>query len=333
MSVLAPLTSLAPDTPREPIEPLLRSLTLLDPPFRALFLESSGASFRAMSPPAQRALIADVGVPIFRASIVLREGVTLSFPGTAGPPPADGRRSADYARAEGKDGVVWDSPATVDGEAIVQASAALHDERGAFRGVALLEVSMTRLLAHTTAEELDYVQSRLLVGRDGKIVAEDNKAGGRVPIAPEVAAAIAAGKSGSLVAEVNGRRYRYTYHPLTSVDWYYISAAEEERVEDTKEKVVTSEPRKLIAAPAPTPSQKAAVASPPPAATHAAPVAEADAGQEATGDADAGIAPDAGIARKPGPMPKPAGASSGEPVMPALPFEKWKVYEKGKKSP
>ena len=69
------------------------------------------------------------------------------------------------------------------------------------------------------------MQSRSLVGRDGKIVAEDNKAGRQVPLAPEVAAAIAAGKSGSLVAEVNGRRYRYAYHPLSSLDWYYVAAA------------------------------------------------------------------------------------------------------------
>src|SRR5262249_36117237 len=93
VSVLAPLTSLAPGTAREPLEPLLRSLGLLGPAFRVLFLESSDEktahTFRSMSPATQRALIADVGVPAFRASLALREGVTLSFPGMAGPPAGD----------------------------------------------------------------------------------------------------------------------------------------------------------------------------------------------------------------------------------------------------
>ena len=40
-----------------------------------------------------------------------------------------------------------------------------------------------------------------------------------MPLAPEVAAAIAAGKSGSLVATVDGHRYRYAFHPLSSLDW------------------------------------------------------------------------------------------------------------------
>ncbi len=63
VSVLAPLTSVAPGAAREPLESLLRSLTLLGPAFRALLLGSSGVEWHAMPPPAQRALLADVGVP------------------------------------------------------------------------------------------------------------------------------------------------------------------------------------------------------------------------------------------------------------------------------
>ena len=160
VSVLAPLTSVAPDSARAPLEPLLRSLALLGPAFRALLLGSSGADWRVLPPPAQRALIVVVGVPAFRASLGLREGVTLSFPGMAGHPPDNPRESAYFKLAEGKAGVVWGTPTTVDGESILPASAALHDERGAFRGVALLEVSLSRLLARPTIAELDYVQSR-----------------------------------------------------------------------------------------------------------------------------------------------------------------------------
>jgi serine/threonine-protein kinase len=340
VSVLAPLTSVAPGVAREPLAPLLRSLGLLGPAFRALLLASSGADWRAMPLPAQRALLADVGVSAFRASLGLREGATLSFPGMASGPPVDPREAAYFKLAAGKAGVVWGTPTTVNGESILPASAALHDERGAFRGVALLEVSVSRLLARPTATDLDYVQSRSLVGRDGKLMAEDNKGGAAVPLAPEVAAAIAEGKSGSLVAVVNGRRYRYTYHPLSSLDWYYVAAGEVERMEESKEKIVTSDPRKVGRAPAPPPPPKSVAASPAPApsAAPAAPPAEADAGQEAPGDggaADAPTAPDAGLATRrsgvPGPLPRAATAPSGEAAPPPNPFDKWKVYERKKK--
>jgi serine/threonine-protein kinase len=331
VSVLAPAISLAPGVAREPLQPLLRSLAQLGPAFRAVLLESSGADFRTLPPPAQRALIADVGVSALRVSLGLREGVTLSFPGMAGRAPADPREAASYKAAESKAGVVWGTPVTVDGESILPASAALHDEQGAFRGVVHLEVSLSRLLARPTQTDLDYVQSRSLVGRDGKIVADDSKAGGQVPLAPEVVAAIAAGKSGTLVATVNGRRYRYAYHPLSSVDWYYVASGEEGRLIESTEKIVTSDPRKALAAPSPSPSPRPVAVSPPPSVVVAVPVAAADAGHEAppdAGAADVAALPDAG--RKLGPLPK-GSASGGEPLAPPNPFEKWKVYERKKK--
>lgn len=331
VSVLAPVTSMAPDASRAraPIEPLLRSLALLGPAFRALLLGSSGADWRGLLPPAQRALIADVGVPALRASLGLREGVTLSFPGMAGRPPADPREAAYFKLAEGRAGVVWGTPTTVDGESILPASAALHDERGAFRGVALLEVSLSRLLARPAiAADRDEVQSRSLVGRDGKIMAEDNRGGGRVPLAPEVAEAIAAGQSGSLVAKVNGRPYRYTYHPLSSLDWYYVAAGEEERVEKSKEKLVTSDPRKASPAPAPAPSPRPVAASPLPVPTAASAASAASAAPLA----EAELPPDAGLSpRRSGPLSRASTAPSGEPPAPPNPFDKWKVYERKKK--
>ncbi len=332
VSVLAPVTSLGPGVAREPQAPLLRSLASLGPAFRALLLGSSGTEWRGLSAPAQRALIADVGVPAFRASIGLREGISLSFPGMAGPPPGDPRESAAYKLAEGKAGVVWGTPRAADGETLLPASAALHDELGAFRGVALLEVSLSRLLSKPTDAELDYVQSRSLVGRDGQVVAEDSKAGGQVPLAPEVAAAIAAGKSGSLVANVNGRPYRYAYHPLSSVDWYYVAVGEERRMLDSKEKIVTSDPRKVIAAPARPPPPKSAVASPP-VTGPAAPLRRGGRRGPATPEGRRTARPaglDAGR-KLGGPLSKPSTAPSADAPLPPNPFDKWKVYERKKK--
>ena len=328
VSLLAPVTSIFPSddrAARDQLQGLLRPLGLLGPAFRAAMLGSSGVDWHGLSPSEQRTLIADVGVPAFRASIVLGEGATLSFPGMAARPPADPRLGAPFKLAEGKRGVVWGTATMVDGEPIMPAAAALHDESGVFRGVAILEVSLTRLLARPPSAELDYVQSRSLVSRDGKVMAEGDTAAGRVPLAPEVAAAIAAGRSGTLVAEVGGRRYQYAFHPLASMDWYYVAASEVGQMMASKTKLDTSDPRKA-AAPSTPPPRRAA--PPPPAAPAASATAPADVGA----DVDAGEAPDAGApGRKLGPLPKAPTDPSADPPIPPNPFDKWKVYERKKK--
>lgn len=321
VSVVAASTTLAPGVASEPIEGLTRSLALLGPAFRAVLLGSSGAAWRALPLAEQRALIADAGVPAYRASITLREGVTLAFPGGVGRP----RAAPDFKLAEGKSGIVWGTRTAVEEEPILPATAPLYDERGAFRGVALLEVSLTRLLSQP--QELGYVQSRSLIARDGTVMAEDNKDGGGVPLAPEVLAAIAAGKSGTLVAEVNGRRYRYGFHPLAMLDAYYVAAGEEERLLASNEKADTSDPRKATQPPSKGPSPKPNASSPP-AASAAAPAEASDAGA----DVDAGEAPDGGpLPRKLSPLPKSSAATGGEAPMPPNPFDKWKVYDRKKK--
>jgi hypothetical protein len=153
-------------------------------------------------------------------------------------------------------------------------------------------------------------------------MAEDNKDGGRVPLAPEVLAAIAAGKSGTLVAEVNGRRYRYGFHPLATLDGHYVAAGEEERLRASNETTDTSDPRKATE-PRPTGPSPKPVASSSPAASAAAPAEASDAG--------AGEAPDGGpLPRKLGPMPKSSAAGGAAPL-PPNPFDKWKVYDRKKK--
>ena len=100
MSVLAPVISTAPGVAREPLDALVRSLGLLAPAFRALAIGSAGEDWHTMSPASQRALIADVGVPVFRTSLELDEGVTLSFPAMAGRPPADPREAPYFKNAK-----------------------------------------------------------------------------------------------------------------------------------------------------------------------------------------------------------------------------------------
>jgi serine/threonine-protein kinase len=343
VSVQAGVTSLAAGVTRDAAESALAQLASLTPELRALFLGSAGADWQRMSPAAQRAAITDAGVPAFRAAITLDQGVTLRFPGMAGQPTTDDRGSEWYRAAKGTRGVKWGQPVQGEKGALLPATEALYDERGTFRGVVTLEVSLERLLDRPESVALDFVESKQLIGRDGKLMAEDNAAGGeRAPMAPEVLAAIAKGQSGGLVADVGGKKWQYAYYPLATLDWYYVAAGRVQRMMASKARVTTSDPRKLVAAAAPAP----AVATVAPSATPTSPDvpdAGADAGDDAgpdggddAGAADAGIADagahDAGVLRdgglpayrKPGPMPK----ATAKPEVEANPFEPWKAYEK-----
>ena len=99
---------------------------------------------------------------------------------------------------------------------------------------------------------------------------------------------------------------------------------------ESKEKLVTSDPRKVIAAPAAGSVAEArrGAAAPAPRPPRLSP------GRTAADDAGAAptrARPTRAPGGKPGPMPKASAAPSGEPPMPPNPFDKWKVYERKKK--
>ena len=88
--------------------------------------------------------------------------------------PGHGRRRRDRRsrgfvlqaqRFEATTHAAWGPVTTTGKQASLPLSAALYDETGAFRGVALLEVSLDRLLARPGVAKIDYVQSRYLVDR------------------------------------------------------------------------------------------------------------------------------------------------------------------------
>ena len=344
VSVLVPVAALAPGVAREPLDPLLRSLGVLTPALREVMIESSGADPRKLSLLQQRAAITDAGVPAHRVVVALGEGATLTFPAIAGLPAGDARKAPFYALAQGTTGVKWGAVVMNGNLALLPASAALYDDKGAFRGVALLEVALDRLLARPALAKLDYVQSRTLVGRDGKLVAEESRAGGRAPLAPEVVAAMGRGESGSLEAVVDGRAWQYAFYPLATLDWYFVAAGEVRRMLASEAKITSSDPRTVALASSP--SAPPPDTSPQPTATalRAAPVdADAgagvivDAGADAAEDAlaDAGAVggmdprkrrwPDAGT-----PAAAPPSAVPTAPVAPPNPFDKWRVYDKKK---
>ncbi len=336
VSVLASVVSLSPGVAREPLEPEIHALGALSSPFRQLLIESGGGQAQKMSPAAQREAIAGAGVPALRAVAAFSDGVTLTFPAAAGQPAADFREDPMYKLMGDKPGVSWGAPVVRDAQVVLPVGAALYAEQG-FRGVAVLEVSLDRLLGQPGTSKLDYVQSKRLVSRTGKVMAEDNGAAGRAPLPPQVLDAMAHGRSGSVETTSGGHKWLTTYYPLASLDWYYVAVADAGKMLTSQVKVVNSDPRKVIAAAATglrKPAARATVAPTrevPDAGDDAGDDAGLDAGDDAGDDAgldgggdDAGLdaarAPDAGgPLRKPGPMPQRS------------PFDTWGEYDKGKK--
>jgi eukaryotic-like serine/threonine-protein kinase len=323
-SVIHAVFAPPPGAAEEPPDPRLRPLGTLGPAFRELLIDSAGGTTRPLTLDQQRAAILDVGVPALRAVVVFADGLTLAFPGAAGAagePGADRRADPLYQLAAVKPGASWGTPALRDGQMVLPLATAIHDA-SALQGVAILEVSVDRLLAQPGSSKLDYVLRKLLVTRGGQVMAEENGPGGRVPLDPRVLEAIALGKSGSLETTSDGRTLLTTFYPLASLDWYFVAIADVPRMLASEEKIATSDPRKVIAA--------ARAAQTPPAApraTAAARVAPDAPHAGVTEPADAGA--DGGPTRRrvPGPLPVAAPSTSAPPPL-RNPFDKWKEYDK-----
>jgi hypothetical protein len=323
VSVLAPVVSLAPGVSRESAAARLRALGGdLAPALREVMIDSAGGSAHKMSVDQERDTIAAVGVPALRAVVAFADGATLTFPGAAGVPAADMREDPTYKLVGERAGVFWGTPVTREGPAVLPVGAGLYDDAG-FQGVAILEVSLDRLLGQPGSSRLDYVQSKLLVTRGGKVMAEDNGPAGRAPLAPQVLDAIAMGRSGSVETAGDGHTWLTTFYPLASMDWYFVAIADVPKMLASEVKIATSDPRKVIAAAKaalPVLGTTRATAAPRP---REVPDAGVDAG------VDAG-AVDAGLPRRiPGPMPvapTPSATPSAAPLR--NPFDKWKEYEK-----
>ena len=341
ISVLVPVASLGPATTADASAPLLRSLGWLSPAFSRLFIESSGGDPYRMTPEQRRAAIAAVGVPASRAVVALKDGVTLTYPGMAGSALDDARVEASLKLVFGTTGVKWGAVVTTPAGAILPASEAIYDDAGEFRGVVVFDVSLDRLLARPGETKLANVQSRYLVGRDGKIISEDSPSGKHAPLAKEVVDAIARGDSGTEEHAVDGHAWQYAYYPLANLDWYYVAVSEADDDVGASPEPAAAAPRGGNTRPqaAPTQASRAPSPSPRPAATEsAAQVVDAGAAADATPpDAGAAAADAVDAGRDPRTMPWPSarGAAPHPPAssdaLPPNPFDPWKVYRKPKK--
>lgn len=329
ISVLAPVVGLAPGASRDEHGARARSLsTALAPAFREALLDTAGVRAHGISPAMQRAHIADTGTPALGARLVLASGLTLSFPASVGAAATDPGSDAAYQASVARPGVHWSSPVQRGATSVLPVSTAVY-EGDALRGVVVLEIATDELLEDREPGELEYVQTHLLLGRDGTVRGERSRAGGRAPLSREVVDAVAAGKSGSVEYDGEGRRWMATYYSLTALDWSFVSIADMGRMLATTRALVSSDARAATSGAA-TPSASLAVAPPPPPA---APSSSAELVPSASAAPVSSAAP---LARG-GPVPRPpapVGATSAEPSaapaasVPPNPFDKWDAYKK-----
>ncbi len=346
VSTSSPVFGLCPGTARDAVQGPLEVLPSLVPVLHEVMVESRGDDAHKLSAAAKRKAIVESGAPVHRVHITLEAGLHLAFPGMAGPAQdGDLRTRPPYRLAKATAGVHWGEP--VAGKQarglIVSVSAALYDERDHFRGVAQFQVGLAQLIGQLALDELDYVDSTMLVKRDGSILA-GQRARKAEPepfeLPPELVAAIRQGQSGYVQAKRKGQDVLATYYPLNTTSWYYVGIA-------TLQKMLAGGAAPPMGTAAPRRTATTTAMPPPTSATASATAHEGVDGRDGgvgTGGAtvaDAGAdaaAPAAPALPQPtytwppattAPTATPAAAPSGPGPNP---FDKWKQYDQdGKK--
>jgi serine/threonine protein kinase len=341
VSVLTPVVWLAPSAPREGADAIVKGVVPgLAVAFQELFADVGGDTAQGRTTAEVRQLLAEAGTAAERARLVLPIGIALSYPGTAGAAPLDPWSEPPYRAAERKVGVFWSEPMQRGATSVLAVSSSVY-AGGGFRGVAVLEVALDRLLDVPGKPKLDYVQTQRIVSRSGKVLAERSDERGAAPLSQGVLDSLAAGKSGTMEYEDQGKRWVASYYAMSALDWHYVSVAQLDQMVKSQAPVAVSDPRKPRIKPsAPASAPPPAPRPPTPAPSASAP--EADAG---AAEADAGAplaAPSASVPRympaakvsaAPAPaVSAPAAASAPPPPpIPANPFEPWKSYENRRK--
>ncbi|MFO0554680.1 MAG: serine/threonine protein kinase [Polyangiaceae bacterium] len=357
-----PVASVAPGTTKEAIARDIGSLNTLRGLARSIMLESLDPNYRSMPEADRQKVLADTGVPIARIALTLESGLHIEYPGMAGvAPDFDGRKTPAYQAASTSFEVEWGKPTPGrSGGMVLPATAPLRDDQGRLLGVLEFEVDINRAVSSaldTSGASAEYVESSLLVEKDGKVVAQNNSAGAapeaEVLGMPAVREAIARGESGYVETQRGGKDVLVTYHPLSTVDWYLVTVADVHKVEKTAPPPPqgSAKPGSVAASKPPVKATAAAVAPPPPKVTATpAPIvtATASATESATASASASTsASESAVPSVSTPVPPPSGTYWRPPVKsatappvkstpapsttaPPNPFDPWKVYDKDK---
>jgi eukaryotic-like serine/threonine-protein kinase len=297
------------------------ALQSLDPALQRTMVDSLDDDSRKLGLAAQREVLAKTGAPVTRIGFALENGLTTSYPGMAGLPAAtDGRADPLVQQAKLEGGVVWGPPsATSDGKMLLSCATTIQAPDGRLLGVVRLEVDVGRSVTSALSGGRDAISTSLLVDRTGKVLAQSStdpsqKEPDELANA-EVRAAIERGEAGYVATKRNGRDVVVTYQPLTSMDWYLVTVADVNKLEEVKEPAGT----RPGSVPAPSAAAQRKSRGPVPAPTSPAPQPPR-LGPTSAATASASAAPSV--------APSVAPARTGRlPKAPPNPFEPWPVYQ------
>jgi serine/threonine-protein kinase len=282
-------------------------------------IESLGEAERQLPPAAQLEVLATSGAPVRRIAFALENGLSAAYPGMAGlAPDTDGRNAELYQQARDERRLVWGTPAPEGNQTmILRCAAPIQTRDGTLLGAVQFEIDVARAITAALSANNEEVAVSVLVDRSGKVLAQNAKdPADREPdvlASDEVKAAIARGESGYLATQRNGRDVLVTYQPLASMDWYLVTVADVDKLEEAKP---SSAPRP---SPPPRATTKPSAPRPPTTTAPAAPPTETS----ASASASASTAPSASAPPSPAP-PRPG----TPPVRRDNPFDPWPIYQK-----
>lgn len=238
-----PVSVLRPGLALEEVAGKLQRLASLRRYFRTLFLQSVPEGIQPLSPEREREMLANEGVALDFAYVVLPEGVLHMFPGMGEcPPDYDVRGAGFYTLSAHKYGRFWGSPyvdATEDSEGdelILPCTTSLYSDSGEFLGVAGVEMTFNRIIVQLLSlKTIPAVLETTLVDDAGRKIVDSRDLGKRFHAAktdvgvelslfeiPEVVSAIKQKRTGTIECSRGGKRELVAFYRLEMKGWYYV---------------------------------------------------------------------------------------------------------------
>ena len=218
----------------------MTQLDTLERHFYRVLLRSHSEGAATYTPRRAQRALAEVGVPVARAYVGLRNGVYAAYPGHGGwPADFDHRTMPWYDLAQTRRGPIWGAPSNdLHGLGLVLTCAqALYDTEDNLLGVAGIDVTfdyiIEELLELPETVDIEGAESYLL-DPSGNIVVgsrnSDTVSADNIDMAPfhnaNVVEAIQEKRSGHLIEDGE----LILYNRMHSIGWYYVVVGPEDEL-------------------------------------------------------------------------------------------------------
>ena len=228
--------SAAPDTPTAHLEERLSALVRLRPRLLRTMLAGRGAGDAVGPLPAEHpADLSAEEMPMTRIYFGFDDGLFVNYPATAIPRDYDPRRRVWYRKvreAGAAAGVVWFRPyRSVEGYWVLSCAVPMVDGAGKFRGVAALDLRLSRLTAgmRQNGNLGSAVLAKYLIDGEGRIITSGTRSrrkegAGVREFFPDEALrnTFLKRRNGFAPRREGDREIVYLYMTLASADWRYI---------------------------------------------------------------------------------------------------------------